>query len=203
VIEPEMRGSEGYGEAHFRAGFKQWGQAMQDDVADALRWAQAQGLASDKACIAGASYGGYSTLMGLAKDPALYRCGVAWLGVADLELFVKGSWWVTDDISRTGRQYFLHEMVGDAEKDAALLAANSPVRLADRIKSPLLLAYGEEDRRVPMAHGERLRKALKAAGNDPIWLTYPDEGHGFAAMKHRVDFAQRVEAFLAKHLAAP
>ncbi|RZI98436.1 MAG: S9 family peptidase, partial [Rubrivivax sp.] len=68
VIEPEMRGSTGYGEDHFRAGFKQFGQAMQDDVADALRWAQAQGTASDKACIAGASYGGYSTLMGLIKD---------------------------------------------------------------------------------------------------------------------------------------
>ena len=100
VIEPEMRGSTGYGEAHFRAGFKQFGQAMQDDVADALRWAQAQGIASDKACIAGASYGGYSTLMGLIKDPGLYRCGVAWVALADLELYVSGSWWVTDDISK-------------------------------------------------------------------------------------------------------
>ena len=71
VIEPEFRGSAGYGSAHLEAGFKQWGQAMQDDVADALRWAQKEGLASDKACIAGASYGGYSTLMGLIKDPSL------------------------------------------------------------------------------------------------------------------------------------
>ena len=71
------------------------------------------------------------------------------------------------------------------------------------IKAPLLLAFGEEDQRVPLAHGERLRKAMKAAGNDPVWITYPGEAHGFAAIKNRVDFAQRVEAFLAKHLGVP
>ena len=203
VIEPEMRGSEGYGDAHFRAGFKQFGQAMQDDVADALRWAQGTQLANKQACIAGASYGGYSTLMGLINDPALYRCGVAWVALADLELFVGGSWWVRDDISDTGRRYTLPEMVGDATKDAAMIAAHSPVKQAARIKAPLLLAFGEEDQRVPLAHGERLRKAMKAAGNDPVWITYPGEAHGFAAIKNRVDFAQRVEAFLAKHLGVP
>lgn len=203
VIEPEMRGSTGYGEAHFRAGFKQFGQAMQDDVADALRWAQAKGLASDRACIAGASYGGYSTLMGLINDPGLYRCGVAWVALADLDLYVSGSWWVNDDISRTGRKYTLPEMVGDPEKDAAMIAARSPVRQAARIKAPLLLAFGEADRRVPLAHGERLRKAMIEAGNPPEWITYPGEGHGFAVPKNRIDFAQRMEAFLAKHLQGP
>ena len=200
VIEPEFRGSTGYGDTHFRAGFKQWGQAMQDDVADALRWAQEQGLASDKACIAGASYGGYSTLMGLVKDPALYRCGVAWLAVTDLDLYTTGSWWVQDDISRTGRRYTLPEAVGDAVKDAAMLAANSPVKQAARIKAPVLLAFADGDRRVPLAHGERMRKALREAGNEPVWVTYPGEGHGFGSARNRVDFAQRMEAFLAKHL---
>jgi dipeptidyl aminopeptidase/acylaminoacyl peptidase len=200
VIEPEMRGSTGYGEAHFRAGFKQFGLAMQDDVADALRWAQASGLASDKACIAGASYGGYSTLMGLIKDPGLYRCGVAWVALSDLDLYLSGSWWISDDISKAGRQYTLPEMVGDPVKDAELIAANSPVKQAARIKAPLLLAFGESDMRVPLAHGERLRKAMHEAGNDPVWVTYPGEGHGFAVLKNRVDFAQRMEAFLAKHL---
>jgi dipeptidyl aminopeptidase/acylaminoacyl peptidase len=200
VIEPEMRGSAGYGDAHLRAGFKQFGQAMQDDVADALRWAQKQGIASDKACIAGASYGGYSTLMGLVKDPDLYRCGVAWVALADLDLYVSGSWWVSDDISKAGRQFTLPEMVGDPLKDAAMIAANSPVKQATRIKAPLLLAFGEDDKRVPLAHGERLRKALREAGNDPVWVTYPGEGHGFAVLKNRVDFAERMESFLAKYL---
>ena len=200
VIEPEFRGSAGYGDAHFKAGFKQWGQAMQDDVADALRWAQAQGLASDKACIAGASYGGYSTLMGLARDPDLYRCGVAWVAVTDLDLLLRGSWWIRDDTSSTVRQYALPEMIYDPDKDAAQITANSPVKLAARIKAPVLLAFGEDDRRVPLAHGKRMRDALREAGNEPVWVTYPGEGHGFAVLKNRVDFAQRMESFLAKHL---
>jgi dipeptidyl aminopeptidase/acylaminoacyl peptidase len=203
VIEPEMRGSTGYGEAHFRAGFKQFGLAMQDDVADALRWAQSKGLANDRACIAGASYGGYSTLMGLIKDPGLYRCGVAWVALADLDLYLSGSWWVSDNISDAGRRYTLPEMVGDPDKDAAMIAANSPVRQAARLKAPLLLVFGEADRRVPLAHGERLRKALIEAGNPPEWVTYPGEGHGFSVVKNRVDFAQRMESFFARHLLGP
>jgi dipeptidyl aminopeptidase/acylaminoacyl peptidase len=200
VIEPEMRGSAGYGLAHLKAGFKQFGQAMQNDVADALKWAQQRVLASEKACIAGASYGGYSTLMGLVKDPQLYRCGVAWMALTDLDLYLSGSWWVSDDISSVGRKYTLPEMVGDATKDAAMIEANSPVNQAARIKAPVLLAFGEADMRVPLAHGKRMRDALRDAGNPPEWATYPGEGHGFALLKSRLDFAQRMEAFLAKHL---
>lgn len=200
VIEPEFRGSTGYGHAHYRAGFRQWGQAMQDDVADALLWAQKQGLASDKACIAGASYGGYSTLMGLVKHPELYRCGVSWLAVTDLELLLKGSWWVDDDTSGDSRRYSLPESIGDLQKDADMITANSPVRQAARIKAPVLLAFGEDDRRVPLAHGKRMREALREAGNDPVWVTYPGEGHGFAILKNRIDFAERMAAFLAQHL---
>jgi dipeptidyl aminopeptidase/acylaminoacyl peptidase len=200
VIEPEFRGSTGYGQAHFRAGFKQWGRAMQNDVADALKWAQAQGIASDKACIVGASYGGYSALMGLVNDPALYRCGVAAMAVTDLDLLLNGSWWVDDDTSGEARKYRLPEMIGDPVKDAEMIAATSPVKQAARIKAPVLLAFGEDDRRVPLAHGKRMRDALREAGNEPVWVTYPGEGHGFGIVKNRVDFAERMAAFLATHL---
>jgi dipeptidyl aminopeptidase/acylaminoacyl peptidase len=202
VIEPEFRGSRGYGDPHFRAGWKQWGQAMQDDITDALRWAQARGLASDKACIVGASYGGYATLMGLAKDPDLYRCGVAWVAVADLELMVQGSWWITDDAALS-RKLTTPELVGDIKRDAAMLAANSPVKLAARMKAPLLLAHGEEDQRVPVAHGRRMRDALAAVGRPPEWVSYAGEAHGFTKPENRLDFARRVDTFLAKHLKQP
>jgi dipeptidyl aminopeptidase/acylaminoacyl peptidase len=200
VISPEFRGSTGYGGAHYRAGWKQWGQAMQDDVADALLWAQSQGLASKNACIAGASYGGYSTLMGLVRHPELYRCGVAWVAVTDPFLYLKGSWWIRDDISSQGREFRLPELVGDAEKDAAMLTAASPLAQAARIKAPLLLAMGESDLRVPIAHGERLRDALAAAGRPPEWVSYANEGHGWRQVSTQVDFARRVEHFLEKHL---
>jgi acetyl esterase/lipase len=191
VISPEFRGSTGYGEAHYRAGWKQWGQAMQDDVADALLWAQKQGLASSQACIAGASYGGYSTLMGLIKHPELYRCGVAWVAVTDPFLLLKGSWWVEDDLSDSGRRHLLPQMVGDVEKDAAMLTANSPLAQAKQIKAPLLLAFGESDLRVPIAHGERLRAALREAGRPPEWVSYENEAHSWRMQSTQVDFAKR------------
>jgi dipeptidyl aminopeptidase/acylaminoacyl peptidase len=200
VISPEFRGSTGYGGAHYRAGWKQWGQAMQDDVADALLWAQSQGLASKQACIAGASYGGYATLMGLVRHPELYRCGVAWVAVTDPFLYLKGSWRIRDNISGQGREFQLPELVGDAEKDAAMLTAASPLAQAARIQAPLLLAMGESDLRVPIAHGERLRDALKAAGRPPEWVSYANEGHGWRQVSTQVDFARRVERFLGQHL---
>lgn len=199
VIEPEFRGSMGYGQDHWHAGFKQWGQAMQDDVTDALRWAQKQGLASDRACIIGGSYGGYSTLMGLAKDPDLYRCGIAWMAVSDLELLVDGSWFAPNDGAKA-RKLALPELVGDARKDAAMIAANSPVKLAARIRAPLLMMHGELDYRVPIAHARRMRDALAAAGHPPEWISYPHEGHGFWRSEDLLDFAGRVEGFLARHL---
>ncbi len=200
VLEPEFRGSTGYGSAHYRAGFRQWGQAMQDDVADALIWAQQRGLASDKACIAGASYGGYATLMGLVRHPELYRCGVAWVAVSDLELYLKGSVWVSDDISSTGRRHTLPDMVGDPDKEPEAIKATSPVEQAHRIRAPLLLGYGAEDLRVPLAHGRRLREAMQKAGNEPEWVVYPEEAHSWRKTATRADFARRMEAFLARHL---
>ena len=204
VIAPEFRGSSGYGEAHYRAGWKQWGQTMQDDVADALLWARQQGLASpERACIAGANYGGYSTLMGLARHPELYRCGIAWGAVTDPFLLLKGSWWIDDDVSDQGRRHMLPELVGDADKDSAMLTAVSPLAQAKQIKAPLLLAFGEADRRVPLAHGERLRQALTEAGRPPEWVTYANEGHSWRQVSTQVDFARRVERFLGEHLNKP
>ena len=200
VISPEFRGSTGYGRAHFEAGWKQWGQAMQDDLADAVLWAQARGLADQRVCIAGASYGGYATLMGLVRHPELYRCGVAWVAVTDPFLFLEGAWWIRDDISDSGRRHRLPQMVGDAKADAEMLTRVSPVAQADRIRAPLLLAFGEADLRVPLAHGKRLRDALQKAGRDPLWVTYPNEGHSWRLTQTQADFAQRMEKFLAEHL---
>jgi dipeptidyl aminopeptidase/acylaminoacyl peptidase len=85
-------------------------------------------------------------------------------------------------------------------KDAAMLDSVSPVLLADRIKAPLLLAYGGEDRRVPLVHGTRMRDALTAAGRPPQWVVYSDEGHGWYKLENQLDFARRMEDFLARHL---
>ena len=200
VIEPEFRGSTGFGFKHFQAGWRQWGLGMQDDIADATRWAISLGLADPKRiCIAGASYGGYATLMGLARYAELYRCGVSWVGVTDLDLlYDPANRW--SDIGSTWREYGLPVLVGDPQKDAKQLAETSPVRIASKIKRPLLMAYGLEDRRVPIFHGTRMREALREHNADVEWLEYRDEGHGFFLEANELDFWTKVERFLAKHL---
>jgi dipeptidyl aminopeptidase/acylaminoacyl peptidase len=198
VIMPEFRGSDGYGTVHRRAGWKQWGQAMQDDVTDAVRFAAQKGWAdTNRVCIAGASYGGYAALMGLAKDTDQYRCAVAWAGVTDPSLLFSMHW---SDTSSDAKQFSMPTLIGDPVKDASMLAANSPLVNAKRIKAPVLLAYGDKDMRVPIEHGEKMREALQANGNAPEWVVYGGEGHGWRRPETNYDFWGRVEKFLAKHL---
>ena len=198
VVEPDFRGSAGLGARHFRAGWKQWGLAMQDDVADAARWAVQQGYADPKrVCIAGASYGGYATLMGLVRNPEIFRCGIDWVGVTDIDLLYSIDW---SDMSAVWRRYGMPVLVGDRDKDRAQLAATSPLKLAARITQPLLMAYGGEDRRVPIDHGTRMRDALRPHSPNVEWVSYGDEGHGWMLEANKVDFWTRVERFLDLHL---
>ncbi len=201
VLQPEFRGSTGYGRKHYEAGWKQWGLAMQNDIADATRWAIAKGIADPKRiCIAGASYGGYATLMGLINDPDLFKCGVQWAGVTDINLMYNGHWSRVDDISSAYREYGMPTLIGDQVKDAAQLKATSPIELAQRIKQPLLLAYGGSDKRVPIYHGKKFYEAVKAGNTQVEWISYSDEGHGWSQPETRIDFWSRVETFLAKQI---
>lgn len=201
VLEPEFRGSKGFGDAHFRAGWKQWGLAMQDDIADGVRWAVAQGVADPKrVCIAGASYGGYATLMGLIKDPDLYKCGINWLGVTDINLLYDGHWSFESDLGRDWKKYGMPVLVGDQVKDAEQLEATSPLKQAARITQPLLMAYGAVDRRVPIYHGTKFRDAVMRTNKQVEWIEYREEGHGWKLTKNRFDFWNRVEKFLDKHI---
>ncbi len=198
VIEPEFRGSTGYGSNHYRAGWKQWGLTMQDDVTDALRFAVSKGWADgQRACIMGASYGGYAALMGLVKDPDQYRCGIAFVAVSDPRNMFDFHW---SDISQEGREYDLPLLLGDRKKDNAQFIATSPLEQVARIKAPLLLAHGGRDRRVPIENAERMLDALRKNNKQVEWVVYPEEGHGFFFPQNRYDYYRKVEAFLAKYL---
>jgi acetyl esterase/lipase len=201
VLQPEFRGSRGYGSHHYHAGWKQWGLAMQNDIADATRWAIAQGIADPKRiCIAGASYGGYATLMGLIKDPELYKCGVEWVGVTDLTLLHDGHWSFTSDMQDSYKKYGFPTLVGDPVKDAVQFKATSPLEQAARITQPLLMAYGAVDERVPLYHGRKLYEAVRQNNPNVEMVVYGDEGHGWTLPKNQVDFWERVEKFLDKHI---
>ena len=199
VLQPEFRGSTGFGGRHFRAGFRQWGQAMQRDIADGARWAVAQGIADPKRmAIAGASYGGYATLMGLLQNPELFRAGINWVGVTDPGLMFSVGW---SDVSEQSKRYGYGTLIGDPVVDAALFKTISPLAQAARIQQPLLMAYGGWDVRVPIVHGEKFRDANKPHNPQLEWVVYPEEGHGWRKLETRLDFWGRVERFLAQHLA--
>ncbi len=193
VLQVNYRGSGGYGMAYQQAGKRQWGGAMQDDVTDATRWAIEQGIAdSHRICIYGASYGGYAALMGVAKEPTLYKCAAGYVGVYDLPLmFSKG------DITQgyTGTSY-LHEWIGEPSG----LAAASPVNLASRIKVPVFLAAGGQDQRAPIAHSEEMEKALRGAGVPVETLYFRTEGHGFYEQSHQQAFYEKLLAFLDRNI---
>lgn len=201
VLQPAFRGSTGFGGKHFTAGFGQWGQAMQDDLMDALRWAVQQGHTDpQRVCIAGASYGGYAALMGLARDGEQFRCAVAWVAVSDPLLLFSTTW---SDQTEESRRYGMARMIGDPKTDAARLKAVSPLQQAARIRKPLLLAYGGWDTRVAIVHGEALRDALKPHNPNVEWVVYGEEGHGWRKPENRIDFWTRVEKFLSQNLGKP
>ncbi|HEX8611012.1 MAG TPA: alpha/beta fold hydrolase [Telluria sp.] len=203
VLEPEFRGSTGFGKAHYQAGWKQWGLKMQDDIADGAKWAIAEGIADPKRiCIAGASYGGYATLMGLVNDAGLYKCGINWVGVTDIHLLYTGHWSFTSDTSAAYLKYGAPTLIGDPVKDAAQLRATSPLQQAARIRQPVLLAYGAVDRRVPLYHGKKFVEALKQHNPDVEWVVYQEEAHGWSLPKNRIDFWGRVEKFLQRNIGA-
>ena len=198
VIRPEFRGSTGYGGKLFEAGFKQWGLKMQDDIADATRWASAQGLADAKrTCIAGASYGGYATLMGLVRNGDLYQCGVAWSAVTDINLMFDITW---SDFAMQYKKFGMPALVGDQDKDAEQFKLTSPIAQAAHINRPLLLAHGGVDQRVPIDHAIKLKRVLESRGAPLTWIEYADEGHGWYKPANRIDFYDRMVKFLGANI---
>ena len=160
----------------------------------------AQGLADPKRLvIAGASYGGYATMMGLVKEPDLYRAGINWVGVTDIDLMYSVGW--SDTSGSLFQREGMPRMIGDQTTDAEQLQRTSPLKRAAEITKPVLMAYGAEDYRVPLPHGTQMRDALKKSGKAEVeWIVYEKEGHGWLLETNRVDFWTRVEKFLAKNV---
>jgi dipeptidyl aminopeptidase/acylaminoacyl peptidase len=197
VLKMNFRGSTGYGRKHLQSGYGQWGLAMQDDITDGVHWAIEQGIADPRRiAIYGASYGGYATMAGLAFTPDLYRCGVNYVGVTDIDLLLR-------TVPRAWKVLFMEQlesMTGDRKLDRERLEATSPLRNAERIKAPVFFAYGELDDRVDPKHGSRLAAALRRNGVPVEWMSRSDEGHGFRRFENKVVFYRTMERFLAEHM---
>lgn len=192
VLKVNFRGSGNYGRAFVLAGYRQWGQAMQDDVTDATRWAIEQGIADpSRICIYGSSYGGYAALMGAVREPTLYRCAAGNVGVYDMAM-----------VHRRGdiRQTRLGRNILDDSLGRTDLAAISPTRHADRIQVPVFLAAGEADERAPPDHTRAMERALRQAGKPVEAHYYRGEGHGYETEAARRDYHEKLLAFLRTHL---
>ncbi|MGX9717888.1 alpha/beta hydrolase family protein [Janthinobacterium lividum] len=194
VLQVNFRGSGGRGETFIRAGYRQWGEKIQDDILDGLAAVIAEGeVDAGRVCSYGASFGAYSAMMLTIRAPGTFKCAIGYAGVYELRLFKE-----EDDARR--HKYIRHayqDYIGENNKE---LDAISPSRLADRIKVPVLLVHGDKDKTAPPEHAELMRKALVRAGNTPQWMMAQNEGHGFYMTKNATAFYQQLESFLAEHI---
>jgi len=190
VLQMNFRGSTGYGFEFMKSGLGEWGLKMQFDVEDATKWAVEEGISDpERICIVGGSYGGYAALMGVATSD-LYKCAVSFAGVTDpVEIF--------DSSRMYSNKNQLRAMFGN---DRSKLKEVSPVNLADKIKVPVLLVQGEDDSRVPLKHGQKMRDAMKKAGTDYIYIQQENSDHFLTLKANRLEFFKETEKFLKKHI---
>jgi dipeptidyl aminopeptidase/acylaminoacyl peptidase len=193
VVQINYRGSGGRGPDFQLAGYRHFGDRIQQDLLDGLHWAIQQGYVDDKRlCVYGGSFGGYSSLMQPILSPGLFKCAIDYAGVSDWSIGFRKS-----DTShlKLGRKYFA-EAIGDE----AAARAISPLYELDKLNVPVLIAHGEDDPRVPYENAKVLRSALDKAGKPYEWLSKPKEGHGFYTEPDRADMYRHMQAFLAKYL---
>jgi len=195
-MQVNFRGSTGYGKAFVNAGDREWGNAMQNDLTDAVEFAIGQGWADrERVAIYGGSYGGYAALAGVTFTPDLYRCAVDIVGPSNLKTLIETipPYWQPQIA-------LFYQRVGNPATDAEFLWSRSPLSRAASIKTPLLIAQGANDPRVKQAESEQIVAALRDAGIDYEYMLFPDEGHGFAKPENRLKFYAAAERFLARHL---
>lgn len=190
VLQMNFRGSDGYGKAFEDSGRENW-TVMQQDVEDGAHWLIERGYADpERTCIVGWSYGGYAALMGALKNPELYACAISMAGVTDLQ-----------DMIRDIKEYRFGRI---AAKDFILqgfdskddIKANSPVKLAEDLNVPLLLAHGTADQRVHIDQFRRMKRALRNAAVPVSYLEFEDEDHFLSNEENRIEFFEGIDQFL-------
>lgn len=198
TLQVNFRISGGYGKEFLKAGFKQVGRKVMDDVEDGVKHVIEQGwVDKDKIAIYGGSHGGYATLMGLVKTPDLYACGVDYVGVSNIFTFM-------NSIPEYWKPYLdmLKEIWYDVdnEEEAAIAKEVSPAYQIDKIKSPLFVVQGANDPRVNINESDQIVEQLRAKGVDVPYMVKYNEGHGFAHEENSIDFYKAMLGFLAKYL---
>lgn len=195
VLQPNYRGSGGYGTEYGDAGIGQIGRAMQDDLDDGMDWLAGEGIVDKgRVCVVGTSYGGYAALWAAIRNPERYRCAASFAGVADWDSMLK---YDRRYLTKKASKSWQARVTGEGERD---LATVSPIQQAARLTRPILIAHGEDDSTVPISQSKKLVAALKKAGkSDYEYVAYKGERHGFSDPANQKDWFDRLDAFLAKH----
>lgn len=197
VLQPQFRGSAGFSAALQRAGERQWGRAMQDDITDGVRHLVEQGTVDPKrVCIVGSSYGGYAALAGAAFTPEVYACAVSINGVTDIPNLIGFERRQHGDESDAVQ--FLKDTIGNpTDEDVARF---SPARSINTIRAPIFLIYGTADTVVPPEQSTNFARLMKQHGRPAQVLELPGEDHWLSTSESRLKILQAVETFLATYL---
>ena len=195
-VEPNVRGSDGYGKAWLHADDGPKRLAVITDIEDAAKWVRtelASGGKAPKVGVYGGSYGGYSSLIGMTMFAGAYDAGVDVVGVSNLVTFLENT--------APYRRSLRTSEYGDPEKDRDALIKLSPITYVDRVKAPLLILQGANDPRVPAGEAVQMHEALTGRGISSELMIFPDEGHGAQRRENQVLFLGHSIAFFEKHLA--
>ena len=195
VLQPNFRGSTGYGEAFRQAGEREWGGAILDDVEDGTRWLLSEGLADPtRMCVVGWSFGGYLAMMSAVEHGDLFQCASAVAPVTDLPDLID------HQEQFYGGDQVMRRMIGGAWRDRSRLVNESPARRADGIAMPLLIAHGTIDDVVPISQSEKMVKAVQRAGKPVEFLSIDWADHSLSREGDRLRYLQRLEVFLNTHI---
>lgn len=199
VLQPQFRGSVGFGNEHFEAGFGEWGRRMQTDLSDGVRHLASEGVIDpDRVCIWGWSYGGYAAMAGPTIDPGVYRCAAAGAGVSDLPRMLA---WERDQtggrdtvVMRYWKRFMGAERINDGSLDEV-----SPTRMARNADVPILLIHGRDDSVVPYEQTQMFADALRREGKDVEVVDLQGEDHWLSRRSGRLAVFQALIPFLEEH----
>ncbi|MDR3287246.1 MAG: S9 family peptidase [Prevotellaceae bacterium] len=197
TLQVNFRISGGYGKEFLRAGFKQIGRKVMDDVEDGVKYVISQGwVDKDKIAIYGGSHGGYATLMGLIKTPDLYSCGVDYVGVSSIFTFFESFPEYWKPLKKMVKEIW-YDIDDPAEAEIAKEA--SPIFHIDKIKKPLFVVQGANDPRVNINESDQIVVKLREKGFDVPYMVKYNEGHGYGHEENRMDLYKCMLGFFAEN----
>jgi dipeptidyl aminopeptidase/acylaminoacyl peptidase len=198
VLQPNFRGSTGYGHAHLSAGYGEWGRRMQTDLSDGIAYLAGRGMVDpSRVCIFGMSYGGYAALAGVTLQNGIYRCAVSVAGVSDVQDMLEEDQRLYGSTSTTMRWQFRYIGVDNVSDPS--LQGISPLRQAGSGTAPVLLIHGRDDSIVPYRHSQRMERALREAGRAVEFVELREEDHGLSREPTRIQALTAAVAFIERH----